>query len=264
MKIVIVLLYHFLIHATSVYSQSPLDGKLKGKRILVFTKNGKGYVHDNIASSIAAFLKMAKDFKFIADTTTNPALFTDNNLRKYDALIFSNTNNDVFETEEQRFALMRYIRAGGGFLGLHSASGTERNWTWFKQMLGATFLRHPPFQPLSIHVLDSTHPAMKNLPLGWETKDECYYFKEINPSIRILAFTDISHVKEGADSTLRKPDVFGDRYPCVWCQEFEGGRIWYTSLGHDKKDFSNPIYLALITEGLKWVTNKPRPDYKRL
>ena len=121
---------------------------------MVYTKNGKGYVHDNIAASIAAIQNLGKDFDFKVDTSRDAGIFTDDNLKKYDAVIFSNTNNDVFDNEQQKVAFMRYIEAGGGFMGIHSASGTERNWKWFKLMLGATFLRHPPYQPLTVHVLD--------------------------------------------------------------------------------------------------------------
>ena len=148
-------------------------------------------------------------------------------------------------------------------MGIHSASGTERNWKWFKLMLGATFLRHPPYQPLTVHVLDPKHPAARNLPAKWETQDECYYFKEFNPGIKVLLFTDLSQVKESDDGKNTKPDVFGNKYPCVWCHEFDGGRVWYTALGHNKEDYANPTYLAHIIEGIKWATNKGKLDYKK-
>jgi len=245
-----------------VFSLS-ITAQLKNKHVLIFTKNGKGYVHENIPASIVALQKLGIENGFTTDTTTNSALFTDDNLKKYDAIIFSNTNNDVFDTEEQRVAFMRYIQAGGGFMGIHSASGTERKWKWFKLMLGATFLRHPPFQAFTVHVVDKKHPAVKNLSSQWETKDECYFFKEINPSIKVLLVSDISTVKEADSSKNIIPDVFGNRYPAAWCQEFDGGRILYTALGHNKEDYSNATYLAHLLTALKWVTDKPKPDYKK-
>jgi len=246
----------------TLYSLS-ITAQLKNKHVLIFTKNGKGYVHENIPASIAALQKLGVENGFSTDTTTNSAIFTDGNLKKYDVIIFSNTNNDVFDTEEQRVAFMRYIQAGGGFMGIHSASGTERKWKWFKLMLGATFLRHPPLQPFTVHVLDKKHPVMKNLPPEWETKDECYYFKEINPSIKVLLVSDISHIKESDSSKNVNPDVFGNRYPAAWCQEFDGGKIFYTALGHKKEDYSNATYLAHLLEGLKWLTDKQKIDYKK-
>lgn len=245
---------------------------LKGRSILVFTKNGKGYVHENIPASIAAIQKLGMELGCKVDTSTDASIFTDSNLKKYDVVIFSNTNNDVFDSEQQKVSFMRYIQAGGGFMGIHSASGTERNWKWFKLMLGATFLRHPPFQPFTVYVLDKKHPATKNLAVKWETKDECYFFKEFNPSKKTLVVADISTIEESNeagtnDSSGRKknikPDVFGNSYPAVWCNEFDGGRIWYTALGHSKENYSDSTYISHLREGLKWVVNKEKPDYKK-
>lgn len=251
------------LNSTYITAQSFNENKLKNKNVLVFTKNGKGYVHENIASGIAAIQKLGVEKGFSVDTTTNSALFAGDNLKKYDAIIFSNTNNDVFDNEQERVGFMRYIQAGGGFMGIHSASGTERNWKWFKLLLGATFLRHPPFQPFTVHVLNKNHPAVKNVAATWATEDECYFFKEFNPSVEVLLFSDISRIKEAENGKNVTPDVFGNRYPAAWCHEFDGGRAWYTALGHDKKDYSDPLYLNHITEGLKWVVNKKRPDYKK-
>jgi uncharacterized protein len=236
---------------------------LKNRSVLVYTKNGKGYVHDNIPYSIAAFQKLGKEIGFAVDTSSSSGIFTDDNLKKYDAVIFSNTNNDVFDTEAHKVAFMRYIQAGGGFVGIHSATGTERNWKWFKLMIGATFLRHPPFQPFTVHVLDPDHPTTKNLQPKWETKDECYYFKEMNPSVKVLLFNDISGIKEKEGGEHIKPEVFGNRYPSAWCHKFDGGKIWYTSLGHDKSDYSDPTYLKHLIEGLKWVVDKEKLDYSK-
>lgn len=263
MKPIPVLLLIITIICFESKAQQQNAAKLKGKHVLVFTRNGKGYVHENISASITAFQKMGNELNFSVDTSTSPAYFTDDSLKKYDAVIFSNTNNDVFDTEEQKVAFMRYIQAGGGFMGIHSASGTERNWKWFKLMLGATFLRHPPFQHFTVYTFDQKHPAAKNLPVKWETNDECYFFKEFNAGVNVLLIADISTIKESGDGKYIKPDVFGNRYPSAWCHEFDGGKTWYTALGHSKEDYSNPVYLAHIIEGLKWVTDKGKLNYKK-
>lgn len=261
-----ILLLPLLFLCTSYFSFSDIKNKRhyqKEKNVLIFTKNGKGYIHDNIPASIAALQKLGAENGFNTDTTTNAELFNEANLKKYDAIIFSNTNNDVFDSEEQKVAFMRYIQSGGGFIGIHSASGTERKWKWFKQMLGATFLRHPPFQQFSVHIFDKTHPAVKNLPPSWNTNDECYYFKEINPSIRVLAVSDISNLKDSSNGKDMRPDIFGNMYPSIWCHEFDGGRIWYSALGHSIDNYSNHVYLNHLLTGIKWVIDKPKPDYKK-
>src|ERR1700689_5537852 len=108
-------------------------------RILVYTRNytpdGKGYVHDNIASSVAAIRKMGDEAGFIVDASDDPGVFTDGNPRQYAALVFANSNNQAFSEDAQRDAFKHYIEAGGGFVGLHSASGSERDWPYFWSVL---------------------------------------------------------------------------------------------------------------------------------
>ena len=81
------------------------------KRVLVFTLNGEGYVHDNIPASVAAIKNLCRDNNFKVDISDVPTVFTEENLKQYDALIFSNTNNKVFDTDAQKLALMRYNRS---------------------------------------------------------------------------------------------------------------------------------------------------------
>lgn len=235
----------------------------KNISILFYTKNGKGYVHDNIPNSILAIRALSAEYGFKVDTTEDPSVFSDDNLKQYDAIVFSNTNNDVFDTETQRVAFMRYIQAGGGFVGIHSASGTERKWRWFKQLLGATFYWHDKFQPFDVIVLDEAHPSLKHLPNRWNRAkgDEFYFLKEMGVNLRILAVNDISTLK-GEDP--KRLDTFGGVFPSVWCQEFDGGRSWYTSLGHDKNDYFDPDFRKHILGGIEWVVGGARDrDYKK-
>src|SRR6478752_7651962 len=132
------------------------DGKLKGSRVLVYTKNGKGYVHDNIASAVACVKELGKANGFTVDVADTSTVFTEENLKKYNMLIFTSTNNDVFATDAQRVAFRRYIEAGGGFVGVHSVTGTERNWRWFKQMMGESFSWHAKIQKFSLKKLDAS------------------------------------------------------------------------------------------------------------
>ena len=127
--------------AFSLYADKPGSG-IKKKHALIYTKNGKGYVHKNIPASIKALKEICNEMNIVADATEDPAAFTPENLKKYDVLIFSNTNNEVFDNETQKKALQNYIRHGGGFVGIHSANATERNWPWMWAMVGGKFVRH--------------------------------------------------------------------------------------------------------------------------
>lgn len=227
--------------------------------ILVYTKNGKGYVHANIPAANASFQQLAAAYGFKVDISDNPADFNEPNLQKYQAVVFNNTNNDVFDTDAQKLAFMRYIQAGGGFVGIHSASGTERNWPWFKRLIGGTFLRHANHQPFTEIIIDKTHPSTMALPATWKRDDECYYVKEVNPDLHVLMVHDLSTVRDTA-----KPVFYGNTFPSVWCHEFDGGRGWYTSLGHDSATYTEKAFQQHLIGGLQWVIGSHKAlDYSK-
>ena len=220
----------------------------KSVKVLVYTRNGKGYVHENIAAATASIKQMAKQYGFSVDVSDTPIVFTDASLKKYNLLIFNNTNNEVFDTDEQKVALMRYVQAGGGFAGLHSVTGTERQWPWFKRLVGGTFVKHARHQPFKEIIIDPTHPSVSFLPKIWERDDECYFVKEVNPDLHVLVVHDLSSVDE-----KEKPEFYGNTFPSVWCHEFDGGRQWYTSLGHDSTTYATKEFQKHIMGGIKWV-----------
>jgi type 1 glutamine amidotransferase len=242
--------------ASLLVSKSGSD-KLKNSRVLVYTKNGKGYVHDNIASSVICIQELGAANKFMVDVSDDPSVFNENNLKKYNLLIFSSTNNDVFDTDEQRLAFRRYIEAGGGFVGIHSVTGTERNWTWFKMMVGETFTWHASFQTFSIKNIDPTHPSMQGVPLKWTKSDECYFGKQVYPGIKVLMMHDLSTLdKKDTQLITTHSGSFANYFPAVWHQSFEGGNIWVTTLGHDKNNYQEPTFKNHLLQGIKFIANQ--------
>lgn len=236
------------------------EGKLKNSRVLVYTKNGKGYVHDNIASAVAAVKELGVANGFTVDVSDDPAVFSEANLKKYQLLIFTSTNNDVFDNDQQRLQFRRYIEAGGGFVGVHSVTGTERNWKWFKQMLGETFTWHAKFQKFTVKKLDVAHPSMTGVPDMWEREDECYFGKELFPGIKVLMAHDVKTLNmtdKSQDSLLRKNlGSYSDYFPAVWYQEFQGGNIWVTTLGHTKESYQDPVYRNHLLQGIKYIATR--------
>jgi type 1 glutamine amidotransferase len=231
--------------------------KLAGSQVLVYTKNGKGYVHDNIASAVACIQQLGKANNFKVDVSDDPSVFTEANLKKYQLLIFTSTNNDVFDNDEQRVQFRRYIEAGGGFVGVHSVTGTERNWTWFKMMLGETFSWHAKFQKFSIKNLAPNHPSMKGVPILWTKEDECYFGKELYPGIHVLMAHDLSSLDSSQkEMIVKNAGSFANYYPAVWYQNFEGGNIWVTALGHAKENYQEPTYINHLLQGIKYIANQ--------
>lgn len=230
-------------------------------RALVYTKNGKGYVHDNIPSAVDCVRKLGAQYGFKVEVSDQPSVFTEQNLKQYDVLVFTSTNNDVFDTDEQRLAFRRYVEAGGGFVGVHSVVGTERNWKWFKMLLGGTFSWHPKFQKYSVKVIDSAHPSVLNLPKVWERSDECYFMKEIYPGARTVLAHDLTTLQPDEKiKTFSAP--FADLYPAAWHQQFDGGQVWITALGHDKSAYADPVFVRHLAQGLLFVVSQAKkPDF---
>jgi type 1 glutamine amidotransferase len=225
-------------------------------RVLVytrnFTKDGKGYVHDNIATSVAMLQRLGAEHGFQVETSNQTAIFTDANLKNYQALIFSNSNNEAFENDEQRAVFERYVRNGGGFVGIHSATGSERTWPYYWLVIGAKFNRHPPLQPFTIDVLDAKHPAAAHLGATWQWEDEFYYHDHLNPRMHVILAG--RHAKLNDPKRTDYPGAtFGEVFPLSWCLEENGGRRFYTALGHKIQYYADPKFQQHVLGGILWV-----------
>lgn len=243
-----------LLRYTALLFLVVLSGVAQGqqKRILIYTHNGKGYVHENIAASVAALTKLCESNKWLVESSDSPTVFTPENLKRFQCVIFSNTNNEGFDTEQQKEAFVAYIRAGGGFVGIHSASGSERKWPWFAAMLGGRFVRHPELQPFTIKVVDKNHLATEFLGETWSWEDEFYYTNNLNPDIHVLLAGDLTTVKD--DKKGEYPgQTFGDYFPLAWCHEYDGGRQFYTALGHKAEYYGDEKFLAHLKGGIAWA-----------
>lgn len=222
------------------------------KRVLLYTHNGKGYVHENRAASVEALKELCRKNGYEAEATDDPGFFTAENLKKFSCIIFSNTNNEAFDTEEQKKAFVDYIHNGGGFVGIHSASGSERQWPWFAAMLGGRFVRHPELQKFTIRVIDREHASTNFLGDTWDWEDECYYTNQLNPDIHVLLAADLTTVKD-EKKTEYPGAVFGNYFPLAWCHTFEGGRQFYTALGHKAAYYKDEKFLKHLEGGIKWA-----------
>lgn len=226
------------------------------RKILVYTRNytpdGKGYVHDNIAASVAAIQKMGAANVFAVNASDDPAVFTTTNLKQYRAIVFSNSNNEAFANDPQREAFKAFIQSGGGFVGIHSASGSERGWEYYQKVVGAKFKRHPKLQPFTVQVVDHNFPATKGLPASFPWEDECYYVEKLQPGVKPVLETDPKKVVDPQFSA-DPGDLINGMRPLAWYQTFDGGREFYLALGHKKEDYENPILTRLILGGIQWV-----------
>jgi len=222
------------------------------KKLLIYTKNGEGYVHDNIETSVTTLLKICDKLGISCEVSNQPSVFTSEAMNSYDAVFFSNTNNEAFETKLQRQAFQSFCRNGKGFGAIHSASGSERDWPWYWSLLGGTFERHAPFQTFSVSVIDSSHPSTKNLKQHFEITDECYFLKKLNPDIHVLLAADLTTVNDPKLESFPS-DNFYNSFPIAWYHNFEGGRQWYSSLGHSKEIYALEFFQNHLEGGLKYL-----------
>jgi cytochrome c len=220
-------------------------------RILVFSKTS-GFRHESIESGIAALQKMGEKRGFIVDTTENASRFSEENLMRYQAVVFLNTTGDVLNQEQQN-DFERFIQAGGGYVGIHAATDTEYDWPWYGKLAGAYFESHPNNPNVKegeFFVVDKNHAATDSLPERFKRSDEFYSFKKINPDIKVLVRIDESTYSGGTN---------GDDHPMAWYQEFDGGRAFYTGMGHTSESFSEPLFLGHLWGGLQYVLGGDKP-----
>jgi len=226
-------------------------------RILVFSKTA-GFRHESIGAGIEAIKAMAKKHNIAVDTTENAANFNEENLKRYNAVIFLSTTGDVLNQEQQN-DFERFIQAGGGYLGIHAATDTEYDWPWYGKLAGAYFTSHPNnpnVRTADFLTVDHKHPASDSLPDKWQRTDEFYNFKNINPDIHVLVKIDEKSYEGGTNN--------GD-HPMAWYHEFDGGRAFYTAMGHTDESFQDPLVLRHIWGGLQYVLGGDKPvelDYK--
>ncbi|MEU6094989.1 ThuA domain-containing protein [Streptomyces sp. NPDC047079] len=222
----------------------------EGKRVLVFSKTA-GFRHDSIPEGIAAVRDLGAGGGFAVDATEDPGAFTAKNLRRYDAVVFLSTTGDVLDNAQQR-AFEDYIRHGGGYVGVHAAADTEYDWAFYGGLAGAYFQSHPAIQPATVDVEDHAHPATSDLGRTWERTDEWYNYRS-NPRER-------AHVLASLDESSYTGGTMNGDHPIAWCQDYQGGRAFYTGGGHTKESYAEPAFRQHLLGGIRWAIGDAQAD----
>ena len=236
-------------------------GKRSGKpRVLVFTKTS-GWHHSSIPNGIAAIQKLGLENNFIVDSTADASYFNEDSLKNYSAVIFLSTTEDVLNADQQ-VAFERYIQSGGGFVGVHAAADTEYSWGWYGRLVGGYFYDHPGIhdtfpnvQEGVFNVVDKNNNATKFLPNPWKRRDEFYSFKKLNPDDKVLLTLDESSYQGGKRMGT---------HPMAWYHEYDGGRAFYTALGHTEESYTDPLYLKHLLAGIQYaIGDNNKLDYSK-
>ncbi|MEV1067460.1 ThuA domain-containing protein [Streptomyces sp. NPDC050263] len=221
-----------------------------GKRVLVFSKTA-GFRHDSIPDGVTAVRELGAASGFRVDATEDAGAFTPANLRRYDAVVFLSTTGDVLDAVQQA-AFEGYIRHGGGYVGVHAAADTEYDWAFYGGVVGAWFESHPAIQSATVDVEDRAHPATSGLDRTWSRTDEWYNYRS-NPRERV-------HVLASLDESSYTGGTMNGDHPIAWCQNYQGGRAFYTGGGHTKESYGDPVFRRHLLGGILYAVDGMQAD----
>ena len=210
-------------------------------RVLVYTRT-TGYRHPSIAAGLQTIQTLGAEHGFAVDTTADPSVFTTANLSQYATVVFLSTTGNPVPTKPERAAFQHYIENGGGFVGIHAASDAGWSWPWYGALVGARFKKHPTIQLALVHVEDHHNPATSGLADRFRL-DEWYDFQH-DPRGTVHVLADV------VDDTYTGSTMGAD-HPIAWCQDFDGGRSFYTAMGHSRQNYSEAFVQHMLLGGIE-------------
>ena len=213
--------------------------------VLLYSKT-KAFRHECIEPGSQALKDYFSKYKMDVAITEDSSVFTSAGLKDYDVVMFFQTTGHVLDSAQQG-AFENYYKSGKGFVGVHSASDTEYDWPWYGKLVGAYFANHPDVQQHVIEKVDSAHLSCKHLPIRWKRVDECYNFKSLPTNVNVLLT---------ADETTYQGGQHGDIHPISWYHNYDGGRSFYTAMGHTVENYKDTLFLEHIRQGVLWAAGK--------
>lgn len=217
-------------------------------RALVFSKT-KGFRHQSIPDGVLAMKKLGAKHRFQVFTTEDEAEFTKEKLEKYDVIILVSTTGTIFNAE-QKAAFEGFVQSGKGVVGIHSATDTEYDWKWYNDMIGGQFAHHPQQQTARLKVVNRNHPSTYHLEENWLMTDEWYAFKNFNKNVNVLVKLDETSYDVGTRDGKSMGMV---DHPISWYHVYDGGRVFYTGLGHTDEAYQDESFLAHVLGGIWWA-----------
>jgi type 1 glutamine amidotransferase len=217
-------------------------------RILYFTLSA-GYRHEVIPVSREIMGSIGGSAGFDIAASEDVSVFTAENLRRYAAVMFF-TTGELPMDDSQKAALTGFVRAGGGFLAVHSATDTFYMWPEYGKLIGGWFNEHPWHQKVRIKVADPADPLVAFLGPSIEVDDEIYQIRDFDDrGSHVLLRLDPASV----DLTL--PEVHRQPYgwPLAWTRSYGAGRVFYTALGHEEAVWRDARFQRLMRNAALWV-----------
>ena len=217
----------------------------KKLNVLIFSKTA-AYRHESIEPGGAALISYFEKHGISSVQTEDSSIIKTNLLSPFDVIMFFQTTGIILDSL-QRQVLAEFIRSGKGFVGIHSAADTEYDWPWFVNLVGVQFADHPDIQQATFVKVDTQQLATKHLPSRWTRMDECYNFKQIPENVNVVLTVDESTYQGG---------IHGAYHPISWYHEYDGGRSFYTALGHTVESYQDTLFLEHIMQGVRWAAGR--------
>jgi type 1 glutamine amidotransferase len=213
--------------------------------VLIYSKT-KAFRHECIEPGSQAIQSYFNQYGISSTITEDSSVFTPAILKDYDVVMFFQTTGNVLDSAQQ-IVFENYYKSGKGFVGVHAASDTEYDWPWYGQLVGAYFASHPDVQSHVIEKADTAHMSCKHLPMRWKRVDECYNFKTLPANVNVLLI---------ADETTYQGGAHGEYHPMSWYHAFDGGRSFYTAMGHTVESYQDTLFLEHLRQGVIWASGK--------
>lgn len=252
----------------AVPSKAPAKPK-KARKILIthITKRSGKPVngHGSIAWANYAFTLMGQRTKAFTVTVSNEESdFRAENLKQYDVVVFNNTLGVLFEEPELKQALLDFVKNGKGFVGLHAAAATFVQYPVYDQfpeygvMLGGYEDGGHPWEPRDtthIKIDDTNSPLTAMFKGPFTINDEAFQFREPAPRDRlhVLLSIDVSKMEMGPQHRILKQRQQDLDFPVSWVKPYGKGRVFYSSMGHNAKIFTDPALLEHFLAGIQFA-----------
>ncbi len=229
-------------------------------RLLNF-QGDMGFQHESKEVALEMIELLGKKNGWEVTTSVDPGILNAESLSNFEVLVFNNncgTEGPIF-AESQLRALQGFIRGGGGFVGIHCAGAIWKEsaefQTWYQQLIGTRLVAHPEVQPAKLVVENQDHPTTTHLSRVWEITDEWHMFS-VNPRNKVNVLINLDESSYQADPKLK----MGGDHPFTWYHYFEGGRSFFTSLGHTKAVYHNADYQKMIEAAIVWAAGYHSDD----
>lgn len=211
-----------------------------------------GFVHDSQKDGVRMIETLGEENAWEVVSSNDPSILSPQNLLTFDVVVFNNNcgNKGAIMNVAQHRALQQFIQNGGGFVGIHCAGAIWKEdaafQQWYEGLIGTRLINHPKVQKATLLVEDRSHCSTAHLPEEWIVKDEWHRFS-INPRENVHVLISLDE-----DSYEGEQKMGGD-HPFTWVQHYDGGRSFFTSLGHTKEIYANPDYRKMVEQGILWA-----------